>query len=1302
MTTIGTAVLQIIPSLDGVSNAVQGQLGFLPGMGRQAGQALGDGLASGVDAAARKVETATGKITAAQKKVEDSAGKVRVAEAQLQALRDRGVTDAGRLAAAEEKVAAAQRNLTGAERAHTTATNALTRAQEDLAQAERRASEAQDDGAQSGGRFSGAMGKMKDQAGGAVGNLKNLAVAAAGIGTAMDLATTAMDFEGATAKLNASLGATGPLAEEYGKNVATLWGKGFGESMDDVTKAVEAVATTMPVIGSEGEVSLDKAAERAMNFAKIFDTDVSEAVQNAEQLITNGLAKDSTEAMDLLTTAMQRVPASLRGELPEILGEYGKHFQTFGMSGQAAMGLIVDMAPQGKIALDKTGDAIKELSIRATDGSKSTSEAFKAIGVDADKMAGAIAKGGPGAQAAMQEIAKGLLTVQDPAARAQQAIALFGTPLEDLGVDKIPQFLTALSGTSESMTGFEGAIDRAGEELNDTAQSKLNAFGRSLQTNMIGALGSAAGYLDEHRGLLYTLGGALGAAALAYGALRTAAIASSVAQGVQAASTGAGTAAITANKIAMGAHLITTGAIKVATTTWTAAQWLLNAALSANPIGLIVVGIAALVAGIVLAYKNSETFRDIVAGAWNWIKEAALSVVSWFTDTAWPALQAVWEGIKAGWNTLVESAQAVWNGVKDKFDQMVNFVTGLPQRIRDGAGSMWDGIKDAFRSALNWVINAWNNFRLSWDFTIPVINKRVQLALDTPDLPLFDGGGWTGPGAKYDVAGVVHADEFVLSKAARSALEGANPGGLDFMNKTGRWPGYAEGGRVQTAEGLNPGADYLRTLIMKKWPEIKTIGGRRSEDGYGEHSSGNALDVMIPNYGSPEGKAIGDAVLAFLQQNAAALQLDGVIWQQASFGYGGSLTEGKPMDSRGSDTQNHLDHLHVILGKGRGEGAAPTEVPAGLDGAPAQSPAAAAAASMDAKPTDTKTDDKKTADEKPQTSTPAPSSGGGGSYPTSISGWAGFIGENFVGGQIKSLLSVFGIPDSPSWMKAGSQLIGGIKVSDKDGKSLFDGSNPFGGIAAAVDGKKPETKATAEAAGPGAALPITDAKATPDTKAVETLTSALSAPKADYKGGTPEIHDAVYKAFRDAGYDNSQWGDLVTLINRESAWNPEARNPSSDAYGLGQFLTQGNIDKYLGGQNRDVPVDKQGAAIMQYIKDRYGDPSKALAFHDANNWYADGGLVKPYLYDAGGLLPQGVSLVENRSGGPEPILTQDYWRTAKTAIDVATSMFQGQAGGQQKQLPQINYNIQARDTEDAFIRAQRQERERAAAKLSRF
>jgi TP901 family phage tail tape measure protein len=64
------------------------------------------------------------------------------------------------------------------------------------------------------------------------------------------------------------------------------------------------------------------------------------------------------------------------------------------------------------------------------------------------------------------------------------------------------------------------------------------------------------------------------------------------------------------------------------------------------------------------------------------------------------------------------------------------------------------------------------------------------------DGPGFAGGGWTGPGAKYQPAGVVHADEFVVNKSARAPLESAKPGALDYMNATGQWPGYAGGGMV--------------------------------------------------------------------------------------------------------------------------------------------------------------------------------------------------------------------------------------------------------------------------------------------------------------------------------------------------------------------------------------------------------------------------------------------------------------------------------------------------------------------------
>lgn len=81
------------------------------------------------------------------------------------------------------------------------------------------------------------------------------------------------------------------------------------------------------------------------------------------------------------------------------------------------------------------------------------------------------------------------------------------------------------------------------------------------------------------------------------------------------------------DKAATAAHAVTTTASTVATKAAAAGQWLLNAALSANPIGLVVVAVAALVAGLILAYNKSETFRNIVDKAMGAVKTSVGAVV---------------------------------------------------------------------------------------------------------------------------------------------------------------------------------------------------------------------------------------------------------------------------------------------------------------------------------------------------------------------------------------------------------------------------------------------------------------------------------------------------------------------------------------------------------------------------------------------------------------------------------------------------------------------------------------------------
>jgi len=137
--------------------------------------------------------------------------------------------------------------------------------------------------------------------------------------------------------------------------------------------------------------------------------------------------------------------------------------------------------------------------------------------------------------------------------------------------------------------------------------------------------------------------------------------------------------------VGMVAQRVAMFAVRAATIAWTAVQWLLNAALTANPIGLIILAIVALVAGIIYAYKHSETFRKIVQAAWAGIQAAAKVVVDWFVNTAWPFLQKVWQGIVAGvqwaWRLWTTYLNLVWSVTQTIIGAIVGWVRSRIEAI---------------------------------------------------------------------------------------------------------------------------------------------------------------------------------------------------------------------------------------------------------------------------------------------------------------------------------------------------------------------------------------------------------------------------------------------------------------------------------------------------------------------------------------------------------------------------------------------------------------------------------------------
>jgi len=84
---------------------------------------------------------------------------------------------------------------------------------------------------------------------------------------------------------------------------------------------------------------------------------------------------------------------------------------------------------------------------------------------------------------------------------------------------------------------------------------------------------------------------------------------------------------------AVGTALAIYKTVQIATELWTVAQWLLNAALTANPVGIIIVAIAALAAGFIYAYGHSDRFRAYVNALWDGLKE-----IGGWIQSAWSAI----------------------------------------------------------------------------------------------------------------------------------------------------------------------------------------------------------------------------------------------------------------------------------------------------------------------------------------------------------------------------------------------------------------------------------------------------------------------------------------------------------------------------------------------------------------------------------------------------------------------------------------------------------------------------------------
>ncbi len=159
--------------------------------------------------------------------------------------------------------------------------------------------------------------------------------------------------------------------------------------------------------------------------------------------------------------------------------------------------------------------------------------------------------------------------------------------------------------TNKLQGDFKNTSDEAANaaRVNAAAQENLSAkFGQSLLPVMNAyqsVVKSAMGFLGEHT------------------------TATKAAVAVVAALAGA----VLAARAGMAVYQAGVVAVRAATAAYTAVQWLLNAAFAASGIGLLIIGIAALVAGVIIAYNKSDTFREALQALWGVVRNSPLGLL---------------------------------------------------------------------------------------------------------------------------------------------------------------------------------------------------------------------------------------------------------------------------------------------------------------------------------------------------------------------------------------------------------------------------------------------------------------------------------------------------------------------------------------------------------------------------------------------------------------------------------------------------------------------------------------------------
>jgi len=472
----------------------------------------------------------------------------------------------------------------------------------------------------------------------------------------------------------------------------------FAETGDKVAKTSERLG-----IGIEAYQGLSYAMQQSGLSAEEFDG----ALEKFNLTVRQGAAGNETARKQLeeIGLSAQKLAGMKPEHAMERLSEYMKSLPNDAertrvavtLFGKAAGPKMMAAMKQGKDGIQNLMKEAKSLGIVLTEEQAHQSEAYRSAqtrlmqsvtGMKNQFISGAI---GPLTEAF--DHLKNAVVEQMP--DIQELGKKFGQWLGDL-VKRLPEIIAKIK---ELGTWVKDTVNKVKDFVGGWGN-----LGKILATLVIApTLISGIKTLSSTVNFLYrSFDSVKNIARKVFGAISDGALNGVIAIGKQTAALVAQNAVWLAQKVAILAQAAAQGVVKVATMAWTGVQWLLNVAMTANPIGVIIMAIAALIAGIIALIANWDDVKEAVGKVWDWICEKISAAVD-FIVGIWEGIVDFFSGI---WDGIKDIASSAWDGIKGVFSTVGGFFEDVWDGVKDLASEAWDGITDVASSAWDGIKNA--------------------------------------------------------------------------------------------------------------------------------------------------------------------------------------------------------------------------------------------------------------------------------------------------------------------------------------------------------------------------------------------------------------------------------------------------------------------------------------------------------------------------------------------------------------------------------------------------------------------